>query len=54
MTDLTAKARIREAAMELFAEVGYATEIGLRVLESSSGFRQAQRWGPGVTRTFRC
>jgi hypothetical protein len=26
---LTAKTRIREAAMELFAEVGYAKEVGL-------------------------
>jgi hypothetical protein len=53
MTDLNAKARIRKPP-ELFAEVGYAKEIGLRGHESSSGFQQAQRWGPGVTRTFRC
>jgi hypothetical protein len=35
MNDLTVKARIQEAAMELFAEVGYAKEVGPRHKSSS-------------------
>jgi len=46
MNDLTVKAHIREAAMELFAELGYAKAVGLRGHKSSSGFQQAQRWDP--------
>ena len=30
MNDLTAKIRMREAVVELFAEVGYANEVGPR------------------------
>jgi hypothetical protein len=40
--------------MELFAEVGYAKEVGPERARVLQCFQQAQRWGPGVTRTFRC
>ena len=53
MNDLTVKAHIREAAMELFAELGYAKEVGLRErMGPSSGFQQAQRWGPRTDTSF--
>jgi hypothetical protein len=38
MNDRTAKIRMRQAAVELFAEVGYANEVGLRGHKSSSSF----------------